>query len=276
MGSSGGGGTTTTQTKSDPWSGQQGYLSDIYSKAAEQYKTPMSYYPESTVAGFSPEQQLSQGLTFQRSTQGSPLVGAAQAENLKTVQGDYLNPDSNPYLGYYTQKAFEQSLPSWDTSAVKAGRYGGGAWALGKENLQSDITQKIYGGAYDTERARQQAAVSQAIPLANQDYYDIGQLTALGEEKQAMQQAQINDAKARYDYAQMEPWQRLQLYNNMVQGNVGSSTTGTTQMPGTSRTAGLLGGAATGAAAGIPLAPMTAGLSIPIGAAIGGGLGYFM
>src|SRR5262245_31573306 len=55
-GSGGGGGTQTTIQKSDPWSGQQSYLTTAYEEAKKLLDNPApQYYPNSTVVPFSPE-----------------------------------------------------------------------------------------------------------------------------------------------------------------------------------------------------------------------------
>ncbi len=246
----GGGGapsTTTTVQKSDPWGGQQPYLTDVFSKAKSESNRPMQFYPYQTVANFSPEQTMAHSLITGRALGGSPVTGSAQDEALKTLSGEYLTPQSNPYLSFYAKEAMEQALPSWDNTAVSAGRYGGGAWALGREKLQSDILSKLYGGAYEGERARQMSALGQAIPLADEDYKDYARLATIGEEKQAMQQALIDEARKRWDFSQMEPWQRLQQYSNLIQGHYGGTTTAQTPYfrPSTSST--LLGTGLVGA-----------------------------
>ena len=96
MGGKSSGGTTTVQ-KSDPWAGQQTYLTDIFSQAHDQNASGgPDYYPESTVVPFSPQTNLALQMTQNRALQGSPLNQAAQTQTLDTINGNYLN--GNPYL----------------------------------------------------------------------------------------------------------------------------------------------------------------------------------
>jgi hypothetical protein len=233
-----GGGSSTTTTSVPEW--QQPYLTDIYQRALQQSYKPISYYSGNTVAGFTPEQQVAQGLTTSRALSGSPLLRAAQETTQKTVQGDFLSPETNPWL----EKTYEQSardltnkftqatLPNIRSSAMGAGAYGGSrhgvAEGMAYRGLQeelSDLATNIYGGAYESERNRMQNALSLAQPLAEADYADIARLSAVGEEKQAMEQALIDEMIKRYEFEQLEPWQRLGMYSNLVTGDVGGTTT---------------------------------------------------
>jgi len=96
MGSSGS--DTTTVQQSDPWAGQQPYLSDIYSQAAGMYNQGVGFNPYSgpTVAGMSDIQK--QGSQFAYDQILSGRTPAQTAENtLNTImQGGY--NQANPYL----------------------------------------------------------------------------------------------------------------------------------------------------------------------------------
>ena len=214
-------GTSTSQT--NPWKPQQPYLKDVFKRASSLYNTPMQYYGGQTYADFTPEQSQAQDWASRRALAGSDLTRGAQQGVADTMSGKYLNPDTNPYLGYYTDRAFQKAVPQFDSSAVSAGRYGSDAWGTGKGALMGDIAGNIYGGAYNNERANQMAAYQAAPALANQDYADISKLAAVGEEQQNMNQTAINDAMQRYNFAQMEPWQRLGMYDQFIEGQYGGT-----------------------------------------------------
>src|SRR3990167_8712220 len=59
---------------------------------------PYQYYSGDRIAPFSPEQQLGMGLTTQRAMSGSPLLNAGQQNATDTLTGNYMSPDSNPWL----------------------------------------------------------------------------------------------------------------------------------------------------------------------------------
>lgn len=231
----GGSSTTTTQ----PNEFQIPYLKDIYNISQGMSQYPVSYYPGTTTAGFAPAQQYAQQATANRAITGSPLLGTSQAETMKTMQGDYLNPASNPWLAKTyetaarnaTQTFGESTMPEIRRMAMGAGAYGGSRQgvaegvAMGRfGDTLGNIATGIYGPAYQQERGLQTQATQFAPQLAQQDYYDIGRLAAVGEEQQAMQQAQVDEAIKRWEFSQLEPWQRLGMYSNLITGDVGGTT----------------------------------------------------
>jgi hypothetical protein len=232
----GGGSSTTT---SEPWEGQKPYLSDVYTQAQAQHGQPISYYPGETTAGFTPQQQLAMNLTENRALMGSPLVSGAQGVMYNTLQGSYMNPESNPWLSATYQKGaqdivnqFQQAtMPEIRRQAFGAGAYGGsrqgiaeGLAGQGLATSLQNLATDIYGRNYLTERGYQQQAMTQAPALAEADYADIAKLAAVGEEQQAMEQALIDEAKKRWEFYQQEPWQRLGMYSNLITGNVGGTS----------------------------------------------------
>lgn len=72
-----------------------------------------------------------------------------------------------------------------------------------------------------------QFGIGQAPVLAAQDYIDLDQLMSVGGLRQAQEQQAIDAAKARWDFAQMEPWQRMQLALPIIGGNYGGQQTQT-------------------------------------------------
>jgi hypothetical protein len=222
-------GTSSQQKGSSataPWKAQQPYLKDLMSQAQQLTSVPMQYYPGQTIAGFTDAQTQAQQEALTRANAGSPLLSGAQQGVQDTMSGKYLNPDSNPYLNYYTDRAFQKALPQFDNTAVAAGRYGSDAWGVGKGTTMADITGNIYGGAYNAERANQMAAYGMAPGLAAQDYADIAQKAAVGQEQQSMNQAQIDAARQKYEWGQAEPYNRLGAYQGLVTGNYGSQVAG--------------------------------------------------
>src|SRR3990170_2596956 len=132
-------GEKPTQTKTAPQEWQSPWIQETGRRAMEQSRTPMSYYGGQGVAGFTPEQIAAQGRTTARASGGSDLSRAGNAEMLKTIRGDYVNPATNPNLqGIYNMMA-ESTLPQVDTSAQQAGRYGSGAWGTMKGKTMADL-----------------------------------------------------------------------------------------------------------------------------------------
>lgn len=109
---------------------------------------------------------------FNRGQTGSPLVQGAQGLTSKTIAGDFLSPDSNPYLEQTFNRAAELTRGRLDSEFAGAGRNLGATMPARSQELQ-DLAGSIYGGNYQRERDRQVGAVNQALPLANADFTDI-------------------------------------------------------------------------------------------------------
>lgn len=87
----GGGGSQTSTQKSEPWSGQQPYLKDLFREGQGLYRQgPQEFYPGTTVAPFAPQQQQAMDMITNRALSGSPqeqafgnyLTGALGQQNL--------------------------------------------------------------------------------------------------------------------------------------------------------------------------------------------------
>lgn len=219
----GGGGqksTTTTQ----PWAEQKPYLIEGFKEAKELYPTPIQYYPGQTLANIAPEQEMGLTRMATRAMEGSPLLTGSQQLTQRTQAGQFVNPESNPYLPYYFQRGAEQIIPQIDSQAIKAGRYGSEAWGEMRGRALGDLAAGIYAPAYEAERQRQVQASQFAPGLAAQDYGDIARLLAVGEERRALEQQTIDEAQRKYEYEQLEPWDRLGMYMQAVGGPFGSES----------------------------------------------------
>ncbi len=239
-------GNTTTTTKSDPWEGQQPFLKTGFQSIADFYAPDGSvsggnlpaYYPGQTIAADSPETQAALQARTGRAVYGSPLTAAAQGELTKTLGGEYLN--SNPYIdrtynqaaGNVVNKYNEIVNPSIDSQFSSAGRYGSGAYAQARNQSDrtaaselGDLATNIYGGNYSKERDNQIKGMLYAPDLANQDYYDINQLSSVGDYKTNLAQQQIDADRAKYNYNQNKDQMALQQYMDLIQGNYGGTQT---------------------------------------------------
>ena len=225
-----GGGSKTQTTTSEPWAGQQPYLTDLFQRAQEQSQVPIQYYQGNQVAPLSPIQQ--QAMSFAQNRQSifsNPLWGVTSGLLSDTMSGKYLDPESNPYLKHYVAKAFEQTLPQYDTTATQAGRYGSDAWANMKARAMSDITSEIYGGAYEAERNRQLQAAG-LLPQFGQLSLNEGKLmfdmlAKAGDLQRDYEQALIDAEMKKWQFEQLEPWQRLGLLSSLVSGDLGGIVT---------------------------------------------------
>ena len=239
-------GSTTTTTKSEPWSGQQPFLTTGFESIKNNYINPATgkvdgsnlpnYYPGQTIATDSPETQAALAARTGRALYGSPLTSAAQGELTKTLNGDYLN--SNPYIDAtynkaakgVTQNYNEVVNPGIDSAFTKAGRFGSGAYAQARNSADrtlgtslSDLATNVYGQNYANERQNQVQGQLYAPDLANQDYYDINQLSSVGDYKTNLAQQQIDADREKYNYNANKDQAALQQYMDLIQGNYGGT-----------------------------------------------------
>lgn len=258
----GGGGDTTTIQKADPWSGQQPYLLDIFAQAQKQFQgSGPSYFPGSTVAGFSPD-------TLNAQTMARGMVGQQQqiagmgSQNLQNL-GAAIDPNSNPYFQNAVQGAIRPVMqqftdPGGPLASIRsgfgqAGQYGSSrqgiaegvaAGRLGQSvmDMTAQMGSTAYGQGLDAN-ARAAALTpgvmqAQAMPSTTLD--------AIGQQNQGMNQAFINDAMARFNYDQQLPGQKLAQYQNLVQGSFGGNMSATAEGGNQNSMVAGVGGAATG------------------------------
>jgi hypothetical protein len=247
---SSGGGSQTTVQKTEPPAYVKPYIlgtegkTGVLPEAQALYQSGGArYYPESTVAGFSPEQMMGLTMGTNRAMSGSPLNAAAGGYIQDSIAGNYLG--GNPAEDALYQSLSARITPQVNAQFSSAGRYGSGAhsgaMAQGLMNAYAPYAFQDYG----RERALQQQAAMFAPTLAGEDYKDINAMMGYGAMTQGMSQAQLSDAVNRWNHEQNAPQQNLANYANYVYGFPGGTTTSTgpSNQPSPFQTAmgGLLG-----------------------------------
>ena len=193
-------------------------------KRLYQSGTP-SFFPGQTYV--SPSAATSQALQMaqERATAGSPLVRAAQQEQLATIQGKGVNPFLEGALSQANRlstQAFQEGMRGLESKASAAGRYGSGAFgqlagkqedifarALAEQNAQA------YANSAEQERQRQMQAVQQAPSMAQADYADIQRLLTVGGAREQQSAAELQDAINRYNFEQNLPQMKLSQFANL-------------------------------------------------------------
>lgn len=228
---SGGYQSSSQSSVSKPWGGQEAYLRDIYQRAQDLSQQPRSFYPGQTYVPFSGETETAlRGIT-QRAQAGSPLLRGAQDYAGGVLRGDYLSPESNPYLrGTYdaaargVTRAYQTAVEPGTRSIFEgAGRGGSGAEAnrlsRGRDELArnlSEMAQRFYGAHYAQERGLQQQVMGAAAPLAEADYGDLARLGGVGQARQGLSQQILDDLMQRYYFGEDEPRERLAEYSRLI------------------------------------------------------------
>lgn len=221
MGGGGGGQTQTSRTTIDPE-----FKPDIrflINEARRRYEG-MAPPPESLAVGQSAATSQALQMAQQRAISGSPLLKAAQAEQLATIQGRGVNPflaGAAEALYRPTTMAGQEAIRGLQSEASSRGRYGSGAMEqlAGKASYNiglglGDTQRQLALQSSEAERARQVAASQLAPSLGAADYTDIERLLRVG---QGREQYQLQDIQGRLA-AQEIPMQRLQRAANIVYG----------------------------------------------------------
>lgn len=216
-------GTSTTVQQSGPWSGQENYLKEAFAEAQRLYRQPgPAYYSGQTVVGFAPETEYALNAQAARAMAGSPYMQPAGRQLQNILGGQYLNA-GNPYFSGMVGRIADEVRPRIDSQFAGSGRYASGAHQEAASRALADATASLAYQNYADERGNLQQAMSLAPQFAQQDYADIGQLAAVGQTREQMVQALINDQIARYNYAQQLPYNKLAQYMELIQGNYGGS-----------------------------------------------------
>lgn len=198
------------------------------------------YYPGKTIANQSDEYLTAQEMAKQRAIEGSPITNSAKGYLTDVLSGDYLSPDSNPFFGKTVDRALDKVQGRVNSAFGGAGRFGGG---MNQQILAEELgntANQMYSDNYNRERTAMDRGLLFAPQLANQDYYDIGQLQTVGAQKEGRAQDLINQDIAKYNYEAQLPFNALSNYNQLISGNYGGTQTSTSPYY-QNNTAGLLG-----------------------------------
>ena len=284
--------TITNINQTQPWGGQSPYLMYGFDQAKNNYLNPAQYYPGQTYVPFSPQTETGLGMMQNRALQGSPVNQAASGMLTNTLNGGFLN--NNPYLdamynqaaGSMTRNFRDAVQPGIDSQMVGAGRFGSGAWSNLRDSANQQLATglggmaaNLYGNAYGQERQNQMQALQMAPSIANQEYYDAGQMLNAGNMVQQQAGNVLQSDLDRWNYNANLPQQNLQSYMGNVTGNYGQSSQGSQTSPLYQAPAwqGALGGglAGYGLSQGLNQADLGFNINPWLGAGLGGLLGLF-
>ena len=237
----GGAGGSTTSTGIDPY--LKPYVTYGLEEAKRLYETDSpQFFPGQTYV--SPSDATNQALQMaqQRATAGSPLVQAAQQQQLETIQGRGVNPFLQGALSAAYQptvEAAQEATRGLQSQASSAGRYGSAAMGQVAERQAAGLGRGLGGSlsnlAYqssEAEAGRQAAAATNAPQMAQADYFDIQALLKAGQGGEQYQQAALQDAMNRFNYEQNLPGQKLQQFTNLFSQAPAGTTSTTTQSGG--------------------------------------------
>ena len=99
-----------------------------------------------------------------RSDSGRRLIKDASDLTSQTIRGDFLRPESNPFLQGTFNRAADLTRGRLDTEFAGAGRNLGASFPARSDELQT-LASNIFGGNFQAERDRQAASITDAQGL---------------------------------------------------------------------------------------------------------------
>ena len=221
------------------WGSAPGSIQDLPTSLMQQgwklASQPYQQYNGDRLANFSTEQNQAMDMITKRATQGDPTIQAGAGMVQNTLNGQYMNPDSNPYLkgtydamagrmaDAYARGTGAQTMAQFNN----AGAYGGSAMQeVQKANNTAfadslgQLANQVYGDNYQQERSRQLQAGLMAPTYGNQAYTDAAALQGVGTQKQAQDQTKLDMNYSDWQNAKNWPYAGY----DMLSGLTGAGT----------------------------------------------------
>jgi hypothetical protein len=267
-GGSGGGGSSTSTTKMEPAAEVKPYMKPYMDQAWGISQTPYETYQGQRIADLSPEQYMGAGLTSAQALNGFQGQGDAMGNYQATMRGDFMSPDSNPWLAANAQKAMGDisnayrsgTKPQTDAAASRAGAFGGSAWQQMVGNNERQLgdslgaaANQFYGQNYMNERNNQMQGLNMLPQMQSIGYTDAQKLSAVGDNFRQYQQDLLNTQYGDWQEAQNYPRSSLDFFGNQMRATMGAGGSSSTSQSGgykPSPFASALGGGMAGYAMG--------------------------
>jgi hypothetical protein len=262
----------TNVTKSELPAYAQPYATELLTRGANLSQTPYAAYGGQRFAAFTPDQLAGLSMTRNLATQGNPAVNAATQTLADTVSGQYLRPETNPYLAGTVNQALGDVQSRVNAQFNQPGAFGSAAH---QEVLQRGLGEQanaLYAANYANERANQLRAVQLAPEIAQQDYARAQALLGVGDVYGQREQDILNQQYEDWLQKQNWPYQQLDVLSNALAGSTGGRSVEISQGAPVqyNRAATALGGGLLGYGLGGMLPNTTFG---GYGQALGAGLG---
>ena len=241
---------TKSKNKQTPY--QQEYFKNLLGQAQNLYQNygAPEHYGGATVAGMTPAQMESMNQASNWITGGAQDQMARQMGNYNQMMSGRVNTgEGSPYgdmAAAYTQQATDsakQMMGNVRGGQVMSGQSGGSSRGdMLNNQVITDTNQQLtnnlsnmYGNAYNQAQQTQMGALGQYGTMMNMPLNMSNALyNQVGLPQQQLNQNIMNDAKSRYDFNSMRPYRALEMYRNMIQGNMGGTQTGKSSTSGSS------------------------------------------
>ena len=231
-------GTTKSVSATNPATFQQPYIDKLLGESQRLYDTAgPQFFPGSTVAGFTPSEQLGQQMLSSQA-----YANSVNTDNLSPAVHYGLtayNVADNPVVKSMSDAATnpimtqlrEQVLPGIRSGATLTGTQGstrqGIAEAQGIERgtrAAMDTSAGIYGNAYQQGLNLLSNTLGQQPALMTMAYQPGQIVSGVGAQERDLAQAKINEDIARWTYNQQLPYTMLAEYGNAVSKPFGGTS----------------------------------------------------
>lgn len=277
-------GSSPSQTTTHELSPEQRQFMNLAMPGVVQYasQTPQRYQG-STVAGFTPYQVAGQEGAVQSAGTQTALGQSGANAATNWLGPNALDISNNPTIQgameTATRPIYEQltryGLPAIRSSAEQTGNFGSSRQGIaeglaieGASKAAGDVTSRIASDAYKTNVDAQLKALGLLPQTQGAQTTGNYTLSNVGDVRQAMEQAKINEQLGNFNWDQMAPYLQSRDIMSLIAGMPGGQTTTTATAPQTNRLTSSLGGAASGATLG--------SFAGPAGTVAGAGIGALL
>lgn len=204
-----------TSTRS-PWRYQADFITggfqgakDIYDRGP--YKGPF-------IAQESPWTVQARQALANTATDPNSLSSYSKDVLASTIRGDYMRPDSNPYLAAAVNDALGQAKSAF--AGQYAGAAGNNIFNSGYQEALAEglgrVATNAYLGNYNAEREKQLSAISAAPTF---DTLSANLLFGAGQSEDQRRQAEVAAQQMEFN----SPWNNLANYLNAIKGDYGAT-----------------------------------------------------
>jgi hypothetical protein len=222
---------TTSTVKNEPPDWIKPYSIDLMEQGAATAKRPYTAYSGQRIANLSPEQRSGLTGVVNRTAAGNPAMNAGESMLTNTLSGQYLSPDSNPWLRQNVDTALGQAQGAVSSQFNRPGAFGSSAHEGVASRELGNIAAQMYGQNYMNERANQMNAANQALGYGQADYQDLNALLAAGDTTRQYQQDLLNQQYQDWLEQQNYPLKQLDILGNTIGMSIGNSGTSQTTAP---------------------------------------------
>ncbi|MDE2100413.1 MAG: tail fiber domain-containing protein [Patescibacteria group bacterium] len=211
-----GGGSQTTTSNSAPWSGQQGYLTNVFGQARNLYNnyTPQYYgYTNGTQTGGSTVAPMNAQETGAISAIGNTgLNGTSALNGANSAVSGILSGDPS-----YANSIAASVVPGLESQ-----------FALGNSMNNPAAAYSVSNGFGNAMLQNQLNAAETAPYIYNTQLGGQNAALTAGQAAQTQSQNELNNQVNAYNYYQQLPYTKLNDYSNLVNGMYGSTSSTST------------------------------------------------